>query len=72
MEYKSNIPTHNLKNPGFDIISKVINPVTFTICLKEKNYLLSPNHGPFTRYPNILMLMSHYITKEQNLLANLQ
>ena len=45
--YKSNIPTHIWTNLGFNLISKVINPVTFTNRLKEKkNYLLSPNHGP--------------------------
>ena len=44
--YKSNIPAHIWTNPGFNLISKVINPVTFTNCLKgKKMYLLSPNHG---------------------------
>ena len=43
--YKSDIPAHNWTNPGFNLISKVMNPITFTNCLKGEN-LLSPNHGP--------------------------
>ena len=37
VEYKCNIPTHNLTNPGFNLISKVINPVSITNCFEGKN-----------------------------------
>ena len=46
VEYKSNIPAHNLTNPDFNLISKVINLVTFTNFFEGKNYLLLPNYGP--------------------------
>ena len=63
MGYKSNIPAHNWTNPGFNLISKVINPVTFTNCLMEEiifhRQIMVLN---FTRYPNSLIFKvpEHY------------
>ena len=71
MGYKSNIPAHNLTNPGFNLISKVIDPVTFINSLEGKNHLQIMVLN-LTRYPNSLLLMSQYIAEEQNLLANFQ
>ena len=74
MGYKSNVPARNWTNPGFNLISKVINPVTFTNCLKGKKFIFNCQIMVlnFTRYSNSLVLMSHYIAEEQNLPANLQ
>ena len=74
MGYKSNIPAHNLTNPGFNLISKVINPFTFINCLKGKKFVFYHQSMVLnlTRYPNSLILMSQNIAEEQNLLTNFQ
>ena len=56
--YKSNIPAHIWTNPGFNLISKVINPVTFANCLKGKKFIFYRQIMVlnFTRYPKSLIL----------------
>ena len=56
--YKSNIPAHIWTNPGFNLISKFISPVTFTNCLKGKKFIVYRQIMilNFTRYPKSLIL----------------
>ena len=74
MGYKSNISAHNLTNPGFNLISKVINPFNIHKLFKRKKFIFYYQIMVLnlTRYPNSLILMSQYIAEEQNLLANFQ
>ena len=60
MGYKSNIPPHVWTNPGFNLISKVINLVTFTNCLKGKKCIFYRQIMVlnFTRYPKKLNVKS--------------